>query len=48
MTMRSKFAMLFLTMLLITGAVALLSACSTVHGAGDDLERGSDDVRKAL
>jgi predicted small secreted protein len=46
--MRAKFAMLFLTVFLITGAVAMLSACSTVHGAGDDLERGSNDVRRAM
>jgi predicted small secreted protein len=46
--MRAKFAMLFLTVLLISGAVAMLSACSTVHGAGDDLERGSDDVRQSM
>jgi len=44
--MRRKFAMLFLSLLLLTGAGAALSACHTVHGAGEDLESGSDSVKR--
>jgi len=46
--MRTKLSALFLSIFLLTGAAAMLSACHTVHGAGEDLEHGSDDVKKAL
>jgi predicted small secreted protein len=46
--MRTKLATLFLSLLLLTSVGALLSACGTVHGAGEDLESGSNAVRRAL
>jgi predicted small secreted protein len=46
--MRRKLVVLFFPLLLLTGAGAALSACHTVHGAGEDLESGSDSVKKHL
>jgi predicted small secreted protein len=46
--MRRKLAMFFFSLLLLTGAGGLLSACHTVHGAGQDLESGSDSVQQHL
>lgn len=37
-----------LALLLLTGMAALLSACNTVHGMGQDIENASDAVKKAL
>jgi predicted small secreted protein len=46
--MRTKIKVLVLSFLLLTSAGFILSACNTVHGAGEDIERGSDAVKKAL
>lgn len=46
--MRRQLAILLLSLLVLGSAGALLSACGTVHGAGDDLERSSNAVRRAL
>jgi predicted small secreted protein len=46
--MNRKIRAMFLSLFLLTSAGAILSACNTVHGAGEDLEHGSDDVKKAL
>jgi len=35
--MRTRLAMAFLSLLLITGAGSLLSACNTTAGAGKDM-----------
>jgi len=46
--MRKKLAMLLLSLLVLGSAGALLEGCSTVHGMGDDLQSGSNTVRKSL
>jgi predicted small secreted protein len=46
--MNAKLRALFLSLLLLASAGAILSACNTFHGAGEDLEQGSDSVKKAL
>jgi predicted small secreted protein len=35
-------------LMLLAGAGAVLSACNTVHGMGQDIENSADAVRKAL
>ena len=37
-----------LALAVLTGTAALLSACNTVHGLGQDIENSSDTVKKAL
>jgi predicted small secreted protein len=46
--MRSNLAKFFLFFFLLTSVGGFLTACNTVHGAGEDLEKGSDKVEKAL
>lgn len=46
--MRRTLATFLLSLTLLSGGVALLSACSTVHGAGEDLEHSSNAVRKSM
>lgn len=46
--MQRKLVAGLLAMVLVTGAAALLSACNTVHGLGQDIENSSDTVKKAL
>jgi predicted small secreted protein len=44
----SKLKFGCLALLLLLGAGAMLSACNTVHGMGEDLQNTSDTVKKAL
>jgi predicted small secreted protein len=44
--MHRKFATFLLSLFLLMSAGALLSACNTVHGAGEDLEVASDKVKQ--
>lgn len=46
--MHRRFAFGMLLLVLLAGAASLLSACNTVHGAGQDLEQGSDAVKNKL
>ena len=46
--MHTKLMAGLLAMLLLTGAAALLSACNTIHGLGQDIQNASDTVKKAL
>ena len=46
--MNAKLRALLVSLLLLTSAGAMLSACNTVHGAGKDLEHGSDEVKDAF
>ena len=46
--MNIKIKSLLLSLFLLMSAGAILSACNTVHGAGEDLEHSSNAVKKAL
>ena len=46
--MSKKLAITLLCLLVMGTAGALLGACSTVHGMGDDLQNGSNSVKKAM
>jgi predicted small secreted protein len=46
--MRANLRSLLLSFLLLTSAGLALGACHTVHGAGEDIERSSDAVKKKL
>ena len=46
--MNTKIRSLVLSLFLLTSAGAILSACNTVHGAGEDIEHSSDTVKKVL
>jgi predicted small secreted protein len=46
--MRRKIVTIFFFLLFLAGAGALMSGCNTVHGVGEDLESGSNAVKKAL
>jgi predicted small secreted protein len=46
--MNMKIKSLMLSLFLLMSAGAILSACGTVHGAGEDLEHGSNAVEKTL
>jgi len=46
--MRRNIAKLFLSLFLLTSAGTLLSACNTVHGAGEDMEKSSDKVKSKM
>jgi predicted small secreted protein len=37
-----------LMLVMLAGTAALLSACNTVHGLGEDIQKSSDTVKKAL
>ena len=43
--MRRRLVSGFLAMALLTVAGAVLSACNTVHGMGQDLESADDSVK---
>ncbi|MEI7610159.1 MAG: hypothetical protein WCJ64_22500 [Rhodospirillaceae bacterium] len=45
---RKKLAVFLLSLLVLGTAGALLDGCSTVHGMGDDLQSGSNTVRKSM
>jgi predicted small secreted protein len=42
--MRKTIAMIFLNLVLLSGATALLSACNTVAGAGEDVSAAGHAV----
>ena len=46
--MRHKLSGLFLGFVLLISASTFLTACNTVHGAGEDLERSSDKVERHM
>ncbi|HXQ53758.1 MAG TPA: entericidin EcnAB [Stellaceae bacterium] len=46
--MQRKLVTGVLALFFLTGAAALLSACNTVHGMGQDIENLSDAVKKAI
>ena len=46
--MRHRVASGLIALFLLAGAGALLSACKTVHGMGQDIENASDAVKKAF
>ena len=46
--MRGKMAILLLSLLFLGTAGAFLEGCSTVHGAGEDLQSGSNAGRRAM
>ena len=46
--MRGKLAILLLSLLFLGTAGVFLEGCSMVHGAGEDLQSGSDAGRRAM
>lgn len=46
--MRRNISALLLGFMLLISAGAFLSACNTVHGAGEDLEDSSNAVKKKM
>ena len=46
--MRHKLSALFLGFVLLISAGTFLTACNTVHGAGEDLEQSSDKVKRRM
>ena len=46
--MRHKLSALILGFALLMSAGTFLSACNTVHGAGEDLEQSSNKVKNKL
>ena len=46
--MRGKLAILLLSLLFLGTAGAFLEGCSAIHGAGEDLQSGSNAGRKAM
>lgn len=46
--MRRSLAKLFLTLALLTGAGAALSACHTVEGAGQDIQDTGRSIDRAF
>jgi len=44
--MRKNLAMAFLSLLLLSGAASLLSACNTTEGAGEDISAAGHAVTR--
>ena len=45
--MRKSLATIFLTLLMLTGAVSVLSACNTTAGAGKDIESAGKAINNS-
>jgi predicted small secreted protein len=46
--MRRRLVSGFLAVMLLAGAGALLGACNTMHGLGQDIQDASDAVKNAF